>query len=500
MSPIASSTASALSPLVLSWIQGALVAAYALTQALIVLYSSHRWLVLWRWRRHARRRGAPPPPEPAAWPRVTVQLPVFNERRVVDRLIEAVAGLDYPRGLLEIQVLDDSTDETRERAARAVERHRARGVDIRHLHRTGRHGYKAGALAAGLEVAKGELIAVFDADFMPRRDFLRRTIPHFHDPGVGMVQARWGHLNRRESLLTAAQAVLLDSHFLLEHSVRMVGGLFFNFNGTAGVWRRECIRGGGGWTHDTLTEDLDLSYRAQLAGWRFVFAPDVEAPAELPADMEALKSQQRRWAKGSIQTARKLLPRLLAGPLPFRVKLEAFYHLTSNFSYPLLLLLGLLLLPVLLGTSTAPPVLVWTLQAGVVLFGVVPVTLFLLAGQWRGGPRRHLLGDVAAALVLCVGLSVNNARAVFEGLGATVGDWERTPKAGSGGAAAIAAYRSTRPGAGWIEIALAAYFGALAAFAATQRHVLAVPFLMLLLAGFASVGLGSLRPGRSARA
>jgi len=483
------------SALVLSWIQGGILAAYALAQALLVLYSSHRWLVLMRWWRGVRTRGGrAAPPVPAEWPRVTVQLPIFNERRVVERLIDAVAALDYPRDRLEIQVLDDSTDETRALAARAVERHRADGVDIRLLHRTHRAGFKAGALAAGLEASSGELIAVFDADFVPGPGFLRGLIPHFHDPGVGMVQARWGHLNRHESLVTAAQAVMLDSHFLLEHAVRMGDGLFFNFNGTAGVWRRACIESAGGWTHDTLTEDLDLSYRAQLAGWRFVFEPNVEAPAELPADMEALKSQQRRWAKGSIQTARKLLPRVFAAPLPARVKLEAVFHLTSNFTYPLLLLLGLLLLPVLLGTTTAAPVLVWTLQLGVILLGVVPVTLFLAVGQWVARARRTLARDVAAALVLGVGLSVNNSRAVIEGLGSAVGDWDRTPKAGSARTAAgFSAYRATQRVAGRTEAVLAIYFAALAVFAAAQGRALAVPFLTLLLLGFGAVAAGSLR-------
>src|SRR6266545_3009872 len=234
--------------------------------------------------------------------------------------------------------------------------------------------------AEGLRAARGEFLAVFDADFVPGRDFLRRTLPYFADPGVGMVQARWGHLNREGSLLTAAQAVLLDSHFALEHDARMRCGLFFNFNGTAGVWRRACIESAGGWSHDTLTEDLDLSYRAQLSGWRFVFDATIEAPAELPVDLEALKSQQRRWAKGSIQTARKLLPRLLRDALPLPVKLEALFHLTNNFAYPLLLLLALLLLPVLIGTAHAPSTAVWALQLGVIVLGVIPVALFLAEG------------------------------------------------------------------------------------------------------------------------
>ncbi|MBI1798923.1 MAG: glycosyltransferase, partial [Candidatus Eisenbacteria bacterium] len=449
----------------------------------------------------------------ASLPVVTVQLPVYNEGRVIERLIDAVAALEAPVGGLEIQVLDDSTDETRELAARAVERHRARGVDIRHLRRESRHGFKAGALAWGLERARGELIAVFDADFVPPPDFLRRMIPHFDDPRVGMAQARWTHLNRGQSRLTAAQAVMLDSHFLLEHEVRERTGLFFNFNGTAGIWRRSCIERAGGWAHDTLTEDLDLSYRAQLAGWKFVFDPTVEAPAELPADMEAFKSQQRRWAKGSIQTARKVLPALIASALPRRVKVEAVVHLTSNVTYPLLLALGLLLLPMLLGTSTLPPAVVWVLQGGVIVLGVVPVGLFLAFGQ-RAARSRGLASviDVAWALVLGTGLALNNARAVFEGLGSSIGDWERTPKSGDPDATCApdatrasdarrdldaarlpARYLSATRFAGRAELALGVYFAGLGAFVWDQQLWRALPFVMLLSAGFAYVGWGSLR-------
>ncbi len=485
-------TGTSLASFALSWLQALVLAIYVLAQALIVVYSSHRYLTLWRWR---RRRAPPPvPAPPARWPRVAVQLPVYNERRVIARLIDAAAALDYPPARLDIQVLDDSTDETREIAAAAVARHAARGVPIRLLARDDRAGYKAGALDAGLQATEAELVAVFDADFVPAPDFLTRLVPHFGDPRVGMVQARWGHLNRRASALTAAQAVMLDSHFLLEHVTRMERGLFFNFNGTAGIWRRRCIEDAGGWSHDTLTEDLDLSYRAQLAGWAFVFDPAVESPAELPADIEALKSQQRRWAKGSIQTARKLLPGLWRRPLPLGVKLEAWFHLTSNFTYPLLLALALLLLPVLLGTSAASPALVWTLQAGVVLLGVVPVTIFLAAGQRAAGERGpRLWAHVVTALVIGVGLSVNNARAVFEGLGSRIGHWERTPKAGSEAGETLAPYASTTRLAGRTELLLAVYFTALTAFAWATREYRAIPFILLLVAGFAGVGWSSFR-------
>ena len=312
--------------------------------SLLAIYSVHRSVLVYLYMKHRNRAPArssashPLPP-------VTVQLPIFNEMYVADRLIDAVCKLDYPRELLEIQVLDDSIDETRQIAEAAVCRHVAEGINIRYLHRDDRRGFKAGALQAGLKIARGQLIAVFDADFVPSPDFLRRTIPVFADPAVGMVQARWGHLNPDYSLLTRIQSIFLDGHFVLEHGSRYRAGLFFNFNGTAGVWRRAAIDSAGGWQHDTLTEDLDLSYRAQLVGWRFVFLQDLESLAELPVEMNAFKAQQRRWAKGSVQTCRKLLPRLLRSTLPLRVKTEAFFHLSAYFNYLLMLTLSLLLFP-----------------------------------------------------------------------------------------------------------------------------------------------------------
>ncbi|MCA9493397.1 MAG: glycosyltransferase, partial [Myxococcales bacterium] len=273
----------------------AVMIAYLAVLSLLSVNGLHRlWMVIAFW----RRRPSIAPPDPAEWPVVTVQLPVFNERYVVERLIRAVAALDWPRDRLEIQVLDDSTDDTTELSARLVDELRAQGHDIQLVHRTDRTGFKAGALAAGLAVAKGDLVAVFDADFVPTPDFLRRLVPWFADPGVGMVQARWGHLNAEQDWLTAAQATLLDGHFVIEHTARNASGRWFNFNGTAGIWRRQAIVDGGGWQHDTLTEDLDLSYRSQLAGWRFLYLPEVVAPAELPPDMRAFKAQQHRWAKG----------------------------------------------------------------------------------------------------------------------------------------------------------------------------------------------------------
>lgn len=477
------------------WLRPLIVGLFILAQILLLVYSAHRYVTLWRWARRRRSSTRTTRLAPEPWPQVTVQLPLYNERLVAERLIDAVAAMDYPACSLQIQVLDDSTDETFERAVQAAARHRARGIDIEVLHRSKRDGYKAGALAAGLSRARGEFIVVFDADFVPGKDFLNRVIPCFADPEVGMVQARWGHLNRDRSLLTSAQAVMLDAHFLLEHEARMGSGLFFNFNGTAGAWRRSCIESAGGWTHDTLTEDLDLSYRAQLRGWRFVSLPLVVAPAELPADMGALKSQQRRWAKGSIQTARKLLPSVLRSELPLKVKIEAFFHLTSNFAYPLLLLSGLLLLPVMTSTSSTAPLLSVALDLSVIATGIVPVCAFLASGQIAAGARSWaIVRDVVAVFVLGAGLSVNNTCAVLGGLRTPVGDWERTPKTGDGGRGTLSnLYSSNRSWSGWGEILLAVYFAGLSVIALREGRLRSMPFLLLLLFGLGYVGLRSVR-------
>jgi len=475
------------------WLQPPIVGLFIVAQGLLLIYSVHRYATLWRWARRRRRCARSTSRAPDSWPNVTVQLPLYNERLVAERLIDAVAAMEYPASSLQIQVLDDSTDETSGRASAAAARHRARGVDVEVLHRGHRDGYKAGALAAGLARARGEFIVIFDADFVPERHFLKRVIPCFAQPDVGVVQARWGHLNRDRSLLTSAQAVMLDAHFLLEHEARMGEGLFFNFNGTAGAWRRSCIESAGGWTHDTLTEDLDLSYRAQLKGWRFISLPSVVAPAELPADIEALKSQQRRWAKGSIQTARKLLPTLLRSDRPLKVKIEAVFHLTSNFAYPLLLLTGLLLLPVMTATSSTAPILSAALDLSAILTGIVPVFAFLASGQIAAGARGwRIPRDVVAVLVLGAGLSVNNTWAVLEGLQTRVGGWERTPKTGDGGrGASLKPYSSRRAWSGWSELLLAGYFACLSTIAWREGHLRSMPFLLLLLIGLSYVGFRS---------
>jgi cellulose synthase/poly-beta-1,6-N-acetylglucosamine synthase-like glycosyltransferase len=282
----------------------------------------------------------------SVWPRVTVQLPIFNERYTVERLLDAVTGLDYPHDRLQIQVLDDSTDLTTQLVRSLVTRYRARGLDVQLIHRTRRDGFKAGALAEGLECATGELIAIFDADFVPGSDWLRRTVPEFKDPRLGCLQTRWGHLNHNYNLLTRLQALGLDGHFVVEQMARSRNGLFLNFNGTAGLWRRTAIDDAGGWSADTLTEDFDLSYRAQLLGWRVGYLPEVVVPAELPTQVDVLRQQQFRWAKGSTQTMRKVAPRVCRANLPWYVRLAALVHLASYTIQPLMLLLLALSLPI----------------------------------------------------------------------------------------------------------------------------------------------------------
>src|ERR1700681_1378190 len=320
------------------------LAAYFFVLIILAIYGWHRHYLVYLYMRN-RDKGPTAATALDPTPVVTIQLPLYNEMYVADRLIGAVSRIEYPRDCLEIQVLDDSTDETQSIAELAVRRFAAQGLDIKYYHRGDRIGFKAGALEAGLKVARGEFIAIFDADFIPTANFLTALMPHFADATVGMVQARWGHINQDYSLLTKIESILLDGHFVLEHGARNRSGRFFNFNGTAGVWRRAAIADAGGWQHDTLTEDLDLSYRAQLKGWRFVFVSDLIAPAEVPVEMNAFKSQQHRWAKGSIQTCRKLLPQILRAKVPLSVKAEAFFHLTANFNYILMCLLSVLIFP-----------------------------------------------------------------------------------------------------------------------------------------------------------
>jgi cellulose synthase/poly-beta-1,6-N-acetylglucosamine synthase-like glycosyltransferase len=429
-------------------------------------------------------------------PVVTIQLPLYNEMYVADRLIEAVSHIDYPRDRLEIQVLDDSTDETQSIAELAVRRFASQGVDIKYYHRADRAGYKAGALEAGLKAARGEFIAIFDADFIPTSDFLTRLMPHFADPRVGMVQARWGHINQNYSLLTKIQSILLDGHFVLEHGGRNRSGRFFNFNGTAGAWRRSTIDDAGGWQHDTLTEDLDLSYRAQLRGWRFVFLSDLIAPAEVPVEMNAFKSQQFRWAKGSVQTCRKLLPRILRSNLPLGVKAEAFFHLTANFNYPLMCILSVLMFPSMVIRYNMGWYEMLLIDVPLFFAATFSVCNFYMVCQRE--IHRDWLARVKYLPFLMsigIGLSINNTRAVFEALFNKQSEFTRTPKYRIEGASdewVGKKYRQSVAVQPLIELALGLYFTATVFYALANQIYGTVPFLVLFQIGFLYTGLLSI--------
>ena len=453
----------------------------------LALYGAHRLSHLARFRWGDRNESGAAFAE-ADLPIVTIQLPVFNERTVIARLIRATGELDWPPDRIEIQVLDDSTDETTGIAEREVALLRDRGLDAKVLRREDRKGFKAGALDFGLERARGDLLCVFDADFVPPKDFLRQLIGRFQNPKIGMVQARWEHLNRDESFLTRAQSTLLDGHFVIEHKVRSDSGLFFNFNGTAGIWRRQAIADAGGWQHDTLTEDLDLSYRSQLAGWKFEYAPLVVAPAEVPPSIAAFKSQQHRWAKGSVQVTRKLTWRILTAKVPFRVKLEAIAHLTGNAGYPIVLLLSVLL-P--LSVSEQDRFGGW---AHLVMFCLctLSVIIFYDSGQRAIGRKlRQRLRDVPAAMSLGIGMCLSQTKAVFEGLLPDTGAFVRTPKRGD--TSGQAGYRINLRGLPGLELLFAAWFAWALFRAVDLQHWGVLPFLGLFFAGFAWVGYLSLR-------
>jgi len=415
--------------------------AYLLTVGLICLYGLHRYHMVFLFRKHAQKLTRPGK-RFESLPRVTVQLPVFNEGTVAKRIIDAAAALDYPRELLQIQVLDDSTDQSTELIRQYVDFWKEQGIDIEMHHRTNREGYKAGALADALKYATGEFVAIFDADFVPRPGFLRRTVHHFTDPSVGMVQTRWAHLNRNESMLTRGQAIFLDGHFMIEHTARNRSGAWINFNGTAGIWRRSAIEDAGGWQHDTLTEDVDLSYRAQLAGYRFVFLPRYTCPAELPPQINAFKSQQHRWTKGSIQTAIKLLPSLLRASIPWRVKTEAFFHLTSPIVYLLIILFTLLLLPAIAFNAQAIGKGTWLgVIIGTTLFGLgtASATVFYVASQWaqKRSPWKTLL-QLPVLMSMGIGIALYNAIACIEAIIGYDTPFIRTPKYNRASTAAAA--------------------------------------------------------------
>ena len=479
-----------------------LLGAYFGLMFVLSLFGLHRYALVYLYYRHRDKAQGPPLRRFAQLPPVTVQLPTFNERFVVEQLIDAACGLRYPRHLLQIQVLDDSTDETAALLERLVGEKRAAGEPIQHIRRDTREGYKAGALAEGLRRASGELIAIFDADFAPPPSFLEELVHYFADPRVGMVQARWTYRNRDRSLLTRVQAMLLDGHFVFEHGGRARSGRFFNFNGTAGILRKSMIKDAGGWQQDTLTEDTDLSYRAQLRGWKFVYAPHVRAPSELPADMTGFQVQQFRWAKGLLQTGLKLLPGLLRSRWPMSVKLEGAFHLLANIAHPMLLLLAVLIPPsILVRQGFLQGRLLW-LDLPAFLLTFCSLSSFYTLSQaelGRGGPQHHLR-LVPALAMAGVSLAISNSRAVAEALCGSRSAFERTAKfSADRGVAAQARSAYGRRG-GWraaVNLAAAAYFAGGLGIAVHLEHWLGIPVIALFLGGFLYAGISMLADTRA---
>jgi cellulose synthase/poly-beta-1,6-N-acetylglucosamine synthase-like glycosyltransferase len=476
---------------------------YIFSLTVLFIFGSHGFIMIYYYLKY-RMKEEHDPGEIGTYPRVTVQLPVFNELYVVGRLIDASCAMVYPKNKLEIQVLDDSTDKTVEVVARSVEQYRKQGFDIVHIRRGNRQGFKAGALKYGLEIARGEYIAIFDADFVPKPDFLLKTIPYMvADQKIGMVQTRWEHLNSDYSLLTRTQAMALDGHFVIEQAVRNKVGFFINFNGTAGVWRRSCIVDAGNWQADTLTEDLDLSYRAQLRGWKFKYLNNVTSPAELPSEINALKSQQFRWTKGAIETARKILPVVWRSKLPLKLKIHATFHLTNNLVFPFIVVAGVLNVPLVFIKHSGLYDPYFTFMS-VFVFAFLGSFFFYLFSQRDVHPdwqRRLFLFPLFMAGSM--GFAVNNSRAVLEGLFHKKSEFVRTPK-----------YSILQKKDSWInkhyvpakisptviiEMVLAVYclFGVVSSIYFLE--IAAVPFQLLFFLGFSIVSVLSVKHALLAR-
>jgi cellulose synthase/poly-beta-1,6-N-acetylglucosamine synthase-like glycosyltransferase len=465
------------------------------TLAVYGAYRIKQVIDFWRYRKFV--------PEPLArfteaeLPRITVQLPLFNELYVVDRLLKAVTAIEYPREKLEIQVLDDSTDETVKVAEAAVAKYAEEGFDIHYIHRSDRTGFKAGALENGNKSAKGDLLAIFDADFVPKPDCLRKLVDFFTDPMVGCAQMRWSHINGQYNLLTRLQTIMLDGHFVVEQTTRNRTGGFFNFNGTAGIWRRQAIDMSGGWQHDTLTEDTDLSFRAQLMGWKFVYLLDEEAPAEIPVEINAFKAQQRRWAKGVMQVGLKLYPRIWLAPLPMRVKLEMFFRLTGNISYPLMIVASFLQFPLLLVRYNQPFYHLMVLDLPLLFFSSISVVLFYGSAVWYlDAKRTPRLLHLPLVMGLGIGLAFSNARAVLEALLGVKSEFVRTPKYRVEDTTDATwkrkKYRRKRGLLPLLELGFALYFLLAIIYSANLHMWGTIPFLLLFFFGFGYMGVMSL--------
>ena len=476
---------------------------YFLILGLLSVYGVYRYRLVYLFLRYQKHRPQPKFKFAAdRLPRVTVQLPLYNEMYVAERLIEAVTKLEYPCDLLEIQVLDDSTDDTTQIASAAVTKHREQGFNITYHHRDDREGFKAGALEAGLKKASGELILIFDADFVPRADCIHKMVDYFTDEKVGMVQMRWSHINADYSLLTKVQAIMLDGHFVIEQVARHRCGGFFNFNGTAGMWRREAIEWSGGWQHDTLAEDTDLSYRAQLMGWNFVYLADEDVPAELPVEINAFKSQQRRWAKGVVQVGMKLLKRMWHDPrLPMRVKLEQFFRLTGNLAAPLVIVLALINLPVLIVRYNQGLFHLFVLDVPILTFSTVSVIVYYLVTQRYLNPKtwKQSIKYIPFVMSMGIALTFSNARAVLEAVLGVKTPFVRTPKykiEGTSDTWVKKSYVRRRLSLPWLELLFALYFVFTIWYAIDSGIFGTLPFLMIYLCGYAYAAVMSIAQAR----
>jgi cellulose synthase/poly-beta-1,6-N-acetylglucosamine synthase-like glycosyltransferase len=478
----------------------ALLIPYFIVLVWLASYGIHRYTLVYLYYKNKKNRANGPAGHFYDLPSITVQLPIFNEQYVVERLVDAVCKLNYPQDKLEIQVLDDSVDETRVVAHNLVQQYAKQGHPITYHHRTNREGFKAGALREGMKTAKGEFIAIFDADFVPRADFLLQMVHYFTDPKIGMVQGRWEHINRNYSFLTNVEAILLDGHFVLEHGARSRSGVFFNFNGTAGMWRRATIEEAGGWQHDTLTEDTDLSYRAQLKGWKFVYLEDVGCPAELPVEMTAFKTQQARWAKGLIQTAKKILPQVMKSDAPLKVKVEAWYHLTANISYPLMIALSVLLLPAMIIRFYQGWFQMLIIDLPLFLASTFSISSFYLVSQKVLYPKTwwKCIIYLPFLMALGIGLTVTNSRAVLEALFGHQSAFARTPKyrvESKKDRVRANKYRRRLGWVPWVEMLIGGYFALTVYYAIQNENFITVPFLLLFVIGYWYTGAMSLFQG-----
>ncbi len=477
---------------------------YLLALVLIVLYSIGQLHLVITFLRHRKRYKAEPPLRGDDVPFVTIQLPIYNELYVVERLLDSMAAMDYPKDRFEIQLLDDSTDETVEVAAKKIQELKSRGIQAEHIRRPDRKGFKAGALGYGLEIARGEYIAIFDADFLPGPSFLRATLSNFTDENIGVVQARWEHLNKNYSLFTEAQAFHLDAHFTIEQFGRDLGGFYMNFNGTAGVWRKECIIDAGGWASDTLTEDLDLSYRAQLKGWKFRYVDEIGAPAELPAEMGAIKSQQYRWMKGGAEVARKMLITLWKSKTSLTRKLHGTLHLLSSSVFILVLLLGATSVPLLYLKHEVfgGRVDFLLVPVGALLCSFLILALFYISTSMRreANPteaiKRFLLNYIPY-LSISMGLSLHNTIAVLQGYAGKKTPFIRTPKFNlkkRGDNWKSVKYKSGKISPSvFIELIMAIYFLAGVYMCFLFEDYSIMPFMLMEMLGFGLVGYYTLR-------